>query len=70
MDVDLTHIQVYPTNQYTPAVHRLLQVAANIYEATSTNPYPTVFRPLFSRDAGGLGSNLFISGFTNVDSVS
>ena len=69
MDVDLTHIQVYPTNQYTPAVHRLLQVAANIYEATSTNPYPTVFRPLFSRDASGLGSILFISGFTNVDSV-
>ena len=69
MNVDLAHIQVYPTNQYTPAVHRLAQLAANIYEATSTNPYPTVLRPLFSRDAGGLGSNIFISGFTNVDSV-
>ncbi|HTQ49206.1 MAG TPA: hypothetical protein VMJ12_00750 [Candidatus Acidoferrales bacterium] len=69
MDVNLTHIQVYPTNQYTPAVHRLLQVAANIYEATSSNSFPSVFRPLFSRDADGLGTNLFISGFTNVDSV-
>lgn len=69
MNIDLTSIQIYPTNQYTPAVHRLIQLAANIYEATSTNPYPTVFRPIFSRDAGGLGSNLFISGFTNVDSV-
>jgi hypothetical protein len=69
MDVDLTHIQVYPTNQYTPAVHRLIQLAANVYEATLTNSYPSVFRPLFSRDAGGLGSNLFFSGFTNVDSV-
>ncbi|HKW28364.1 MAG TPA: hypothetical protein VJT54_03445, partial [Verrucomicrobiae bacterium] len=29
MNVDLTRIQIYPTNQYTPAVHRLLQVAAN-----------------------------------------
>ena len=69
MNIDPTRIQIYPTNQYTPAVHRLFQLAANIYEATSTNSYPTVFRPLFSRDAGGFGSNLFISGFTNVDSV-
>lgn len=69
-NLDTAHIEIYPTNQYTPAVHRLLQLAANVYEATSTNSYPTVFRPLFSRDAEGLGSNLFISGFTNVDSVS
>jgi len=69
LDVNLTHIQVYPTNQYTPAVHRLLQVAANIYEATSSNSFPSVFRPLLSRDADGLGTNLFISGFTNVASV-
>src|SRR5579859_7766493 len=69
MNIDLSHFQIYPTNQYTPAVHRMFQLAANIYEATSTNSYPSVFRPLFSRDAGGFGSNLFISGFTNVDSV-
>src|SRR5262245_43800714 len=53
-------IQLYPTNQYTPAVHRLLQVTANIYDAVSDrslgfqNPpssspptFPVVFRPLF-----------------------
>jgi hypothetical protein len=68
-NLDTTRIQIYPTNQYTPAVHRLLQLAANIYEATSTNAYPTVFRPLFSRDAAGFGANLFISGFTNVASI-
>src|SRR5438067_2373897 len=32
MSLDLSHIQIYPTNQYTPAVHRLLQVTANIYD--------------------------------------
>ncbi len=35
LNVDLHHIQIYPTNQYTPAVHRLLQVTANIYDATT-----------------------------------
>ncbi|HUA37479.1 MAG TPA: hypothetical protein VMA35_03650 [Candidatus Sulfopaludibacter sp.] len=66
-NLDASWIQIYPTNQYTPAVHRLLQLAANVYEATSTNSYPSVFRPLFSRDTDGFGTNLFISGFTNVE---
>lgn len=69
LNLDLTRIQVYPTKQYTPAVHRLLQVTANVYDATTTNPYPSVFRPLFSRDADGYGTNVFISGFTNLVSV-
>jgi hypothetical protein len=30
-----SQIQVYPANQYTPAVHRLLQLAANICDATT-----------------------------------
>ena len=62
---------------YSPAVNRLLQLAANIYDATTNNTfalgnnYPSVFRPLFSRDANafgvaGLGPNVFISGYTNV----
>jgi hypothetical protein len=63
LNLDLTRIQIYPTNQYTPAVHRLLQVTANVYDATTTNLYPSVFRPLFSRDADGLGTNVFISGY-------
>ena len=55
-------IQLFPANAYTPEVHRLLQVAANIYDATFnrlifrhphsrvtvTYPYPpTVMRPVF-----------------------
>jgi hypothetical protein len=53
----ITNIPVYPTNYYTPAVHRLLQVAANIYDASTnyikgnrnlTN-LPSVFRPVFRR---------------------
>ena len=67
LNLDLTHIQIYPTNQYTPSVHRLLQVTANIYDATTTNFYPSVFRPLFTRDLAG---NVFVTGYTNVPSVS
>ena len=62
MNMDLNRIQIYPTNRYTPAVHRLLQVTANIYDATTTNFYPTIFRPLFTVDSGG---DVFISGYTN-----
>jgi len=67
MNLDLTQIEIYPANQYTPAVHRLLQVSANIYEATTTNFYPTVFRPLFGKDAAG---DVFITGYTNLNSDS
>jgi hypothetical protein len=66
MKMDLDRIQIYPTNQYTPAVHRLLQVAANIYDATTGDYFPTVFRPLFSSDSSG---SIFITGFTNVPSI-
>jgi hypothetical protein len=60
---------------YTSAVNRLLQLAANLYDATTNNTYemgrnyPSVFRPLFSRDRDGWGTNVFISGYTNVFSV-
>src|SRR6185437_2301113 len=54
------YIPVYPTNYYTPAVHRALQLAANIFDATTnqtvplvtgqTNAYfPSVFRPVFTK---------------------
>jgi hypothetical protein len=73
LNLDLTRIQIYPTNQYTPAVQRLLQVAANIYDATTNHTavlgqdFPSVFRPLFTRDISG---SVFITGYTNVPSVS
>ena len=69
------NIPVLVSNQfvYSPAVNRLLQLAANMYDATINNypvmakNYPSVFRPLFSRNIGILGTNnVFISGFTNV----
>ena len=70
----IAKIPVYVSGQfvYTPAVNRILQLAANIYDATVNNSvngspdYPDVFRPLFSRDAGGTGTNVYITGFTNV----
>ena len=56
-------------NYYTPAVHRILQLAANMYDATTnrffgngpTN-YPSVFRPVF-RSANGVAS---IAGYREV----
>ena len=68
----LTNIPVFVNGQiaYSPAANRLLQLAANIYDATTNSFYPHVFRPLFSRDTNGLGANLFISGYAEVASVS
>jgi hypothetical protein len=69
MNLNLSQIEIYPTNQYTPAVHRLLQVTANVYDASTNSYFPSVFRPLFSRDQGGLGTNLYVSGYACVPSV-
>jgi hypothetical protein len=52
---------------YTPAVQRLLQLSANIYDAANTNAFPVVFRPLFAQDAA---NNLFIIGYQQVTGVS
>ncbi len=62
----LTEIQIAPTNQYRAAVHRILQVTANLYDATSTNDSPAVFRPLFATTSNGV----FLAGFTNDHRVS
>ncbi len=68
------HIPLYPTNFYTPSVHRLLQLAANIFDSTTNKmdfsvagaplPLPTLFRPLFANvNAGG---NIFITDYREV----
>jgi len=71
----VTNIPVYVNGQtvYSPAVNRILQLAANIYDATTNQTaggavrdYPSVFRPLFSRE----GSNdVFITGYDYVPSL-
>ncbi len=66
LGVRLGEIQVAPANQYDTAVHRLFQVTANIYDATSTNEFPAVFRPLFETRSNGV----FLAGFTNDNSAS
>lgn len=51
--LSLTNILLYPHNEYSPELHRLLQLAVNLYDATTnrtatTYPHlPTVFRPVF-----------------------
>ncbi len=51
-------IDIYPTNRYTAGIHRLLQLTANIYDATTNRVqdgypyYPTVLRPIFTNDNG------------------
>jgi len=67
--VAVTNLSVWPTNLYVPEVHRSLQLAANIYDATTnsaqtTFPYlPHVYRPLFTRRADG---PVLITGYQSV----
>ena len=78
--VPITSLQIpiWPNNFYTPSVHRLLQLAANLYDATtnrtdagypSNYPYlPTVFRPVFSSGlaSGKGGSQICIVDYREV----
>jgi hypothetical protein len=78
--VNVSHIQIWPTNYYTASIHRLLQVAANLYDASSTrtfnlagetNGFPTVFRPHFTHlgSKGGGLEEIYISGWTEVTNI-
>jgi hypothetical protein len=61
----ITNIPVYVNGQfvYSPAINRILQMAANIYDASTNSFYPDVFRPIFEHDNLG---NVFIVGYTNL----
>ena len=69
---DLTKTTFTNLNYYTPAVHRVLQMAANMYDAFGTNRfigagptnYPSVFRPIFSSNPEGI---VYISGYVEVN---
>jgi hypothetical protein len=67
----VTNIPVWVSNRfvYTPAVQHVLQLAANIFDASTNSYFPSVFRPLFSRDQNGTGTNLYVSGYAWVPSV-
>jgi hypothetical protein len=79
----LTNIPVLVSNQfvYTPAVQRVLQLAANIYDAVYYTDHfvtagypgaylPSVFRPFFNKVVTGTNINVYISGYTEVFNVS
>jgi hypothetical protein len=59
LPLSVTNLPVYPTNYYTPAVHRILQMTLNIFEASTTNHgatypyYPTALKPVFTNENGG-----------------
>jgi hypothetical protein len=75
----ITNIPVYVNGQfvYTPAVNRLLQLAANIYDASTNQTaalgrdYPSVFKPFFNviQNPNGTYNDVYIAGYTNISSV-
>lgn len=78
----ITNIPVYMNGSYvyTPAVNRLLQLAANIYDASTNTEvgalgisnYPSVFRPVFYKAVeknyflNQIFTNIYIKGFQYV----
>ena len=69
----ITNIPVWVSNRfvYSPSVNRLLQLAANIYDASTNgnNNLPHVFRPLFERYRNGTNNDIFIVGYVPVTFV-
>jgi hypothetical protein len=68
------NIPVLVNNQfvYSSAVNRLLQLAANIYDATTNRyydnslpltPLPTFFQPVFGKVINGLNTDVYITNF-------
>ncbi len=73
------HIPVLVSNKfvYSPSINRLLQLAANIYDASVKNTfkpggvdYPHVFRPTFLVTNNNGFQDVFINGYEEVVSVS
>lgn len=71
--LNLDQIQIHPTNKYSPAIHRVLQVAANLWETTrdGTNQFPTVFRPRFTvtNNAVFLSGHVLVTNKSEVDAL-
>ena len=66
----VTNIPVYVNGQfvYSPAVNRLLQLAANIYDATTNSPFPSVFRPVFIKVTDPVSGyvNIYINSYQQI----
>jgi hypothetical protein len=54
---------------YSPAVNRVLQLAANIYDASTNAPFPSVFRPMFKVVQNGSYRDIFITGYQYVSTL-
>jgi hypothetical protein len=80
-NLSTAYIPIFPVNYYTPSVNRMLQLAANIYDAANPKPgpysatnfdYPSVFRPIFGVDPPGVNTlgqkitNIYIRGYVEV----
>jgi hypothetical protein len=73
----ITNIPVLMNGQfaYTPAVQRILQLAANLYDATTNQSaylgkdYPSVFRPILYTYVSGFVTNTVIEGYQYISSV-
>lgn len=69
-----TNILVWPTNDYDAAAHRVLQVAANLVDATTNRGseypcLPTVFRPFLRREVVAGQTNIYLAGHQLHDEV-
>lgn len=67
--MSITNIRVYPytNSQYGAGLHRLLQIAANIYDATTTNTTSaSVFKPIFRKQTIDNTNYAFIVGYSNI----
>jgi hypothetical protein len=75
----VTNIPIFRTNNpgvcYDEGIHRMLQVAANIYDATQPTPtslsgstvrHPTIFRPRFGFVGSGTNLGINIIGYVQV----
>ena len=64
----IANIPLYPATNgvYSSSLHRLLQVAANLYDATTNKAAPSVFRPHFIVDNDG---RIRISGYSLVENA-
>ena len=55
---------------YSPAVQRILQLSANVYDASNTNFFPTVFRPVFWVTNESGYTNVYVNGYEDVSQYS